>query len=89
MLHTLIHNNIDNCKLLLYVWYLDDETIIRDLKEVVKALDNIIWEAGPGLDIELNICNKKIIWASWDDNKLRQRLFYSDIGMLVLAIKLL
>ncbi|GJW82166.1 hypothetical protein Tco_0146141 [Tanacetum coccineum] len=44
----------DNRKLLLYAWYLDDETIIRDSKKVVMVLD-IIRVSYPGLGLELNI----------------------------------
>ncbi|GKC08327.1 ribonuclease H-like domain-containing protein [Tanacetum coccineum] len=44
-------------KLLLYAWYLDDETIFGDSKEVARVLD-IIKVSGSGLGLELNI--KKI-----------------------------
>jgi hypothetical protein len=54
----------DNFKLL-HVWYLDDATIVRDLREVAKALD-IIWEKGPGLGRDLNICKTEIFWPSCD-----------------------
>lgn len=38
VLHPLIHQVRDNCNILLHVWYLDHETIIRDLNEAVKGL---------------------------------------------------
>nr|GEW73255.1 hypothetical protein [Tanacetum cinerariifolium] len=41
ILHPLLHKIKDNCKLLLYVWYLYDETIIKDSKEVARELDII------------------------------------------------
>jgi len=43
VLHPLIRQIRDICKLLLHDWYLDDETIIWDSEEVAKAL-YIIWE---------------------------------------------
>lgn len=39
VLHPLIHQVSDNCKLLLHAWYLGDGTITRDLEEVAKALN--------------------------------------------------
>ncbi|MCI32818.1 hypothetical protein A2U01_0054032, partial [Trifolium medium] len=38
VLHPLIHKIKDNCNHLLHVWYLDDETIVGDSREVAKAL---------------------------------------------------
>jgi len=37
-LHPLIHHIKDSCKLLLHAWYINDETLVRDLEEVAKAL---------------------------------------------------
>nr|GEU73243.1 putative reverse transcriptase domain-containing protein [Tanacetum cinerariifolium] len=39
ILHPLLHKIKDSCKLLLHAWYLDDETVIGDLKEVARVLD--------------------------------------------------
>ncbi|PNY11519.1 protein RIC1 [Trifolium pratense] len=39
VLHPLVHKTRDNCKLLLHAWYLDDGTIVRDSREMTKALD--------------------------------------------------
>ncbi|MCI42906.1 hypothetical protein A2U01_0064143, partial [Trifolium medium] len=69
VLHHLIHNIIDNCKLFLHAWYLDDETIIGDSAEVAKSLD-IIRETGPGLGLHLNIRKMEIFWPSCDGSKL-------------------
>ncbi|GJZ91147.1 putative reverse transcriptase domain-containing protein [Tanacetum coccineum] len=41
LLHPLVHKIRDSCKLLLHVWYLDDETIIGDSEEVVRVLEII------------------------------------------------
>ena len=41
VLHPLIHQIRDSCKLLLHAWYLDDETLVGDSEEVAKALDII------------------------------------------------
>lgn len=63
-------------------------TIIGYLEKVAKALD-IIREVGPGLGLELNIHKKEIFWPSYDGSKLHCGLFPSDIGRLVLGLKLL
>jgi hypothetical protein len=41
VLHPLIHQIRDSCKLLLHAWYLDDGTLVGDSEEVAKALDII------------------------------------------------
>ncbi|GJY59318.1 hypothetical protein Tco_0459210 [Tanacetum coccineum] len=41
VLHLLVHKIRDNCKLLIYAWYLDDETVIGDSEEVARVLDII------------------------------------------------
>lgn len=46
VLHPLLHNIRDNCKLLLHAWYLDDGTLIGVSEEVAKMLD-IIKVIGP------------------------------------------
>ncbi|KAK2400724.1 hypothetical protein QL285_050395 [Trifolium repens] len=88
VLHPLIHKIIDNCKLLLHAWYLDDGTIVGDSREVAKALD-IIRETCPGLGLDLNIRKTGIFKPSCDGNKLREGLFPSDIGRPTLGVKLL
>ncbi|GJY52374.1 hypothetical protein Tco_0443221 [Tanacetum coccineum] len=65
----------DNCKLLLYAWYLDDETIIRDSKKVVMVLD-IIRVSYPGLGLELNI--KEIFCLSCNGSKFCEGLFPTE-----------
>ncbi|GJX42181.1 hypothetical protein Tco_0257171 [Tanacetum coccineum] len=37
VLHPLVHKIRDNCKLLLYAWYLDDGTVIGDSEEVARV----------------------------------------------------
>ncbi|GJV07725.1 hypothetical protein Tco_1345381 [Tanacetum coccineum] len=41
-LHPLVHKIRDNCKLLLYAWYLDDGIVIRDSKEVARVFRKFI-----------------------------------------------
>ncbi|GJR85650.1 putative reverse transcriptase domain-containing protein [Tanacetum coccineum] len=41
ILHPLLHNIKDNCKLLFHAWHLDDGTIIGDSKEVGRVLEII------------------------------------------------
>jgi len=79
VLHPLIHQIRGSCKLLLYAWYLDDETLVRDSEEVAKSLD-IIQVFGPELGLELNICKTEIFWPSCDGNKHHGGLFPADIG---------
>lgn len=88
VLHLLIHNIRDNCKLILHVWYLDDETVVEDLKDAAKALD-VIREMGRSLSLELNINKYEIFWPLWDGSRHHGGLFLSDIGNSVLWIKLL
>ncbi|MCI41849.1 hypothetical protein A2U01_0063083, partial [Trifolium medium] len=71
VLHPLIHNIRDNCKLLFHAWYLDDGTIIEESEEVAKSL-NVIRETGPRLGLHLNIRKTYIFWPSCDGSKLRQ-----------------
>ena len=84
VLHPLIHQVRDSCKLLLHAWYLDDRTLVGDLEEVAKALD-IIRVVGP----ELNIRKTEIFWPSCDGNKHHGGLFPAEIGRLTLGVKLL
>ncbi|MCI13054.1 hypothetical protein A2U01_0034166, partial [Trifolium medium] len=70
------------------VYFSQCGTIVRDFREVAKALD-IIREKGPGLGLDLNICKTEIFWPSCDGNKLREGLFPSDIGRPMLGVKLL
>ena len=88
VLHPLLHNIRDNCKLLLHAWYLDDGTLIGDSKEVAKALD-IIMVIGPKLGLQLNIKKTELFWPSCDGRKLREGLFPVDIGRPPLGVKLL
>ncbi|XP_052622301.1 uncharacterized protein LOC128127679 [Lactuca sativa] len=88
MLHLLLHNIRDNCKLLLYAWYLDDGTLIGDSEEVAKALD-IIKAIGPKLGLQLNINKTELFWPSSDGRKLREGLFAVGIGWPSLGVKLL
>jgi hypothetical protein len=37
VLHPLVHQIRDNCKLLLHAWYLDDGTVIGDSEEVARC----------------------------------------------------
>lgn len=69
VLHLIINQIRDKCKLLLHVWCLDDETIIRGLEKVAKAHD-IIRDTVPRLGLELNICKIEILWLSCDGSKL-------------------
>lgn len=46
LLHPLIHQFKDSCKLLFHAWYLDDGTLVGDSNEAAKAL-NIIREFEP------------------------------------------
>ena len=64
VMHPLIHQVRDSCKLLLHAWYLDDETLVGDSEEVAKALD-IIRVVGLELGLELNIRKTEIFWPSW------------------------
>jgi hypothetical protein len=68
MLHPLIHQIGDSCKLLLHAWYLNDETLIGDSEKVAKALD-IIRVSRPQLGLKLNIRKTEIFWPSCDGNK--------------------
>jgi len=68
VLHPLIHQVRDSCKLFLHAWYLDDGTLVGDSEEVAKALD-IIRVVGPELGLELNIRKTEIFWPSCDGNK--------------------
>ncbi|PNY15245.1 auxilin-like protein [Trifolium pratense] len=74
--------------LILHAWHLDDGTVVGDSREVAKAFD-IIRETGPRLGLVLNIRKTEIFWPSCDGSKLREGLFPSDIGRLVLGVKLL
>ncbi|XP_052622515.1 uncharacterized protein LOC128127844 [Lactuca sativa] len=88
VLHPLLHNIRDNCKLLLHAWYLDDGTLIGDSEEVAKALD-IIKAIGPQLGLQLNIKKTELFWPSCDGRKLREGLFLFGIGRPPLGVKLL
>ncbi|CAL5187892.1 unnamed protein product [Lathyrus oleraceus] len=85
VLHPLIHQISNNCKVLLHVGYLDDGTIIGESEEVVKALD-IIREIDPRLGLELNIHNNEIFWPSCNDSKLHEELFPSNIRRPMLGM---
>ncbi|GJY97587.1 putative reverse transcriptase domain-containing protein [Tanacetum coccineum] len=87
-LHPLVHKIRDNCKLLLYAWYLDDGIVIRDSKEVARVLE-IIKVSGPSLGLKLNIKKTEIFWPSCNGVKLREGLFHVDIRRLSLGVKLL
>lgn len=88
VLHPLIHQIRDNCKLLLHAWYLDDGTVIGDSEEMARVLD-IIRVAGPELGLELNIKKTELFWPSCDGRKLRSGLFPGDIGRPSVGVKLL
>ncbi|GJY88442.1 hypothetical protein Tco_0503070 [Tanacetum coccineum] len=88
VLHPLVHKIRDSCKLLLHAWYLDDETVIGDSKEVVRVLD-IIKVSGPGLGLKLNIKKTNIFWPSCKGVTLREGLFPVDIRRPSLGVKLL
>jgi len=88
VLHPLIHQVRDSCKLLLHAWYLDDGTLVGDSEEVAKALD-IIRVVGPKLGLELNIRKTEIFWPSCDGNKHRGGLFPAEIRRPTLGVKLL
>lgn len=66
VLHHLLHQIRDRYKLHLHAWYLDDETSVRDLDEVAKAL-TIIQGFRSTLGLELHI-------------RKTEGLFPSDIG---------
>lgn len=68
VLHPLIYQISDNCKLIRHAWCHDDGTFIGDSKEVAKALD-IIQKADPRLGLVLNIHKTTIFWLSCDDCK--------------------
>nr|GEY72895.1 putative reverse transcriptase domain-containing protein [Tanacetum cinerariifolium] len=88
ILHPLLHNIKDSCKLLLHAWYLDDGTVIGDSEDVVRVLD-IIKVSGPGLGLELNIKKTEIFWPSCYYMKLREGLFLIDIRRPSSGVKLL
>nr|GEY21983.1 hypothetical protein [Tanacetum cinerariifolium] len=88
VLYPLVHRIKDCCQLLFHAWYLDDGTIIRDTKEVAKAID-IIRAEGPRLGLELNIKKTKVFWPSYNGVKVKDGLFPSDIGRPTLGVKLL
>ncbi|XP_076934174.1 uncharacterized protein LOC143600337 [Bidens hawaiensis] len=88
VLHPLVHQIRNNCKLLLHAWYLDDGTVIGDSMEVAKVLD-IIKVTGPTLGLELNIKKTELFWPSCDGTKSRDDLFPADIGRPLLGVKLL
>ena len=88
VLHPLVHQIRNNCKLLLHAWYLDDGTVIGDTEEVARVLD-IIRATGPVLGLELNIKKTELFWPSCDGRKLREGLFPNDIGRPSLGVKLL
>ncbi|XP_022031302.1 uncharacterized protein LOC110932259 [Helianthus annuus] len=48
VLHPLVHQIRDKCKLLLHAWYLDDGTVIGGSEEVARVLD-IIRVSGPNI----------------------------------------
>ena len=54
VLHPLIHQISDSCKLLLHAWYLDDGTLVGDSEKVAKALD-IIQVFRPELGFEFGL----------------------------------
>ncbi|XP_021979967.1 uncharacterized protein LOC110876095 [Helianthus annuus] len=88
VLHPLVHQIRDKCKLLLHAWYLDDGTIIGGSEEVARVLD-IIKVTGPTLGLELNIKKTKLFWSSCDGSKFREGLFSKDIGRPLVGVKLL
>ncbi|KAK9056951.1 hypothetical protein SSX86_024316 [Deinandra increscens subsp. villosa] len=88
VLHPLVHQIRDNCKLLLHAWYLNDGTVIGDVREVAKVLD-IIKDRGPSLGLVLNIRKTELFWPSCDGRKSRAGLFPEDIGRPALGVKLL
>ncbi|GJV15798.1 putative reverse transcriptase domain-containing protein [Tanacetum coccineum] len=89
VLHLLVHNIRDSCKLLLHAWYLDDGTVIGDSEEEVAWVLDIINVSGPGLGLELNIKKTKIFWPSCNGVKLHEGLFPVDIRRPSLGVKLL
>ena len=88
VLHPLVHQIRDNCKLLLHAWYLDDRTVIGDSEEVTRVLD-IIRAIGPILGLQLNITKIELFWPSCDGRKLHGGLFPTDIRRPLLRVKLL
>nr|GEV49537.1 putative reverse transcriptase domain-containing protein [Tanacetum cinerariifolium] len=88
VLHPLVHRIKDCCQLLFHAWYLDDDTIIGDTKEVAKAID-IIKAEGPLLGLELNIKKTEVFWPSSNGVKVKDGLFPRDIGRSTLGVKLL
>ncbi|MFS7889274.1 putative reverse transcriptase domain, exostosin [Helianthus anomalus] len=88
VLHPLVHQIRDKCKLLLHAWYLDDGTVIGGSEEVARVLD-IIKVSGPALGLELNIKNTELFWPSCDGSKFREGLFPKDIGRPLVGVKLL
>jgi len=88
VLHPLIPQIRDSCKLLLHAWYLDDGTLVGDSGVVAKALD-IIRVFGPEFGLVLNICKTEIFWPSCDGNQHRKGLFPVDIGRPTLRVELL
>ncbi|XP_022040435.1 uncharacterized protein LOC110942984 [Helianthus annuus] len=88
VLHPLIHQIRDTCKLLFHAWYLDDGTIIGDAKEVAKALE-IIRTKGPCLGLQLNVKKTEVFWPSCNGVKVKKGLFPSGIGRPVSGVKLL
>ena len=73
---------------MIYVWYLDDETVIGDVEEVAKVFD-IIRLSGPTLGLKLNIQKTHILWPSCDGSKLHEGLFLVDIRRSSLGVKFL
>ncbi|XP_021985363.1 uncharacterized protein LOC110881398 [Helianthus annuus] len=88
VLHPLVHQIRDKCKLLLQAWYLDDGTVIGGSEEVARVLD-IIRVSGPTLGLELNIKKTELFWPSCDGSKFREGLFPKDIGRPLMGVKLL
>ncbi|KAJ0755819.1 putative reverse transcriptase domain, exostosin, DNA/RNA polymerase superfamily [Helianthus annuus] len=88
VLHPLVHQIRDKCKLLLHAWYLDDGTIIGGSEEVARVLDTIK-VTGPTLGLELNIKKTELFWPSCDGSKFRDGLFLKDIGRPSVGVKLL
>ncbi|KAI3813815.1 hypothetical protein L1987_18550 [Smallanthus sonchifolius] len=88
VLHLLVHQIRDNCKLLLHAWYLDDGTVIGNSEEVARVLD-IIKVVGPTLGLELNIKKTELFWPSYDGSKFHDGLFPVDIGRPLSGVKLL
>lgn len=80
MLHLIINQIRDKCKLLLHVWCLDDETIIRGLEKVAKA-HGIIRDTVPRLGLELNIVRLRSFgFRAMVVNFIGDELFSLDIG---------